>query len=103
MSIFHMSLSDFNDYTPIEIDNALKAYYKEETENNKLTWEQLRIQIYYSYLLTASTKSKVSYTSFKHEYMPFEFDKDTHEEKPVIDDNTIDMIQNYFNKNKEPE
>lgn len=100
MAILHMSLSEFNDYTPAEIDYALKAHSEIITSQNNLSWEQVRLQIYYSYLLTPGKKRKVTYKTFKREYLPFDFDQDKKEDDYVLTNEDIDVMQNFFKKPK---
>lgn len=99
MAQLNMKFWDFYDLTPIEIDYALKAHIKEIEDQVKLSWEQTRTQIYYNYLLTPSRKRKVSYSTFKKDYLKFNFDDDDKGEKDIIDDATFETIQEIF-KNK---
>jgi hypothetical protein len=98
LAYLHLPLEEFNNYTPIEIDYALKAYYENKEEENKLSWEQLRIQTYFNYLLTPSQKPKVSFITFKNDYMPFSFDKDIDDKTSIIDDKMFEEMENLINK-----
>jgi len=101
MAYLHIPLSDFWDYSPLEIDWALKAHFNQLEMNSRLSWEQTRTQIYYSYLLTPSRKRKVSYNTFKADYLPLGFDKEEKEvDKEPITDEQFDSMHNYF-KNEE--
>ena len=95
MAYLHIPLSDFWNYTPLEIDFAFKAYHEKALIDIKTNWERTRIQVYYAYLLTASKKRKVNYRQFKREYLPFAFD----EEEPIeaMSDETFDSINDFFN------
>ncbi len=98
VAYLHMPLRDFWDSTPIEIDYALKAYYESKAQEAQLTWEQTRTQIYFNYLMTPSHKRKVSYSSFKKEFLPFGFDIENEEPKQVITDEDFAAMQNFINK-----
>lgn len=100
LACLHLPLKEFLDYTPIEVDFALKAYFENKDLEIRISWEQLRTQIYFSYLFTPSNKRKVSYSTFKKEFLPFSFDQDDKESKPVLDDEAIDAIQNFFKKSE---
>jgi len=100
MATLHISLWDFYDYTPIEIDYALKSYFEIVEEQNKISWEQTRLQIYYDYLLTPSKKRKVTYNTFKKDYLRFGFDNEVYNNETIIDDDAFSVIQDYFNKIK---
>ena len=91
-----MSLNEFYDYTPVEIDYAFRFYYENEDQKSKIIWEQTRLKIYYSYLFSPSQKRKVTYITFKRDYLPFSFDEKDKEDKEVIDDNTFSAIQDFF-------
>lgn len=90
-----MSLSDFWDYTPIEIDYALKAYTENKIEEARLSWEQTRIHIYFHYLLTSSKRRKVSYETFKKDYIALNFDK-KEITTDVLNDEQFESIDKFF-------
>jgi len=99
MAIMHITIWEFYDLTPIEVDYVIKAYIEIIESQTQLSWEQVRTQIYYNYLLTPSKKRKVSYQIFKKDYLPFSFDKDEkRSEENIIDDEAFDSIQDYFKK-----
>lgn len=89
-----MTLWDFYSYTPAEIDFVFKAFNEKEKEEIKLKWEIARTHIYYEYLFVPSRKRKVSYETFKREYLKLAFDEDKNSNKEVMDDEEFDMIQN---------
>jgi len=91
----HIPLCDFWDYTPIEIDNALKIYTENKIDEIKLSWEQTRIQIYFTYLLTPSKRRKASYETFKKDYISLGFDK-KESTTEIIDDEQFASINNFF-------
>jgi len=91
MAYLHMSIWDFLDHTPIEIDYALKAYFERVNSQNELQWEIARTQTYFEYLFVPSRKRKVSYNSFKHEFFKLNFDDK--EEKDYVTEEQFDMIQ----------
>lgn len=97
MAQLHMTLWEFYELTPIEVNFALQAHAKDVESQVILSWEQTRTQIYYNYLLTPSKKRKVSYHIFKKDYLKFSFDEN---EKPkeAMDDVTFNMIQDIFKK-----
>ena len=102
LAYLNMNLWDFYDYTPLEIDYALKAYHEKELGDIKLQWEIARTQIYYNYLLTPSRKHKVSYESFKRNYLKFGFDTDINANEMTEEEyeQTVEVVQNIINKNK---
>jgi hypothetical protein len=95
----HISLYEFWDYTPAEIDIAFSAYNNKKSAEVQQSWEQIRTQIYYSYLFAPTGKRKVSFNHFKREYLPFSFDKEN-EPIQVIDDDAFASIQDFFKKIK---
>lgn len=102
LAYLHIPLREFYEYTPIEIDYALTVYYENKEQELKLSWEQTRTQIYYTYLFAPSQKRKVSYSTFKKEYLPLNFDNDNEsKETPVIDDVTFGAIQDFFKQKDE--
>lgn len=96
-----MTLWDFYDLTPVEVDYIIKAYSTRVEEETKLSWEQVRTQIYYNYILTPSKKSKVTYDHFKKEYLRFPFDEIKQSDAPVLTENDINFIQDFFKRAKE--
>ena len=95
-----MTLWDFYTYTPIDIDYALKAYYEKKNEEAKLQWEIARTQCYYEYLYVPSKRRKVSYETFKRDYLKLSFDDEIKVKSEVIDDEQFAMIQNIMNIKK---
>jgi hypothetical protein len=98
MARLHMSLWEFYECTPIEINYALNAHFDIVKENAQLTWEQTRTTIYYMYLLSPSKKKKVSYDIFKNEYLHLSFDDEINNKKPAMSDEDFEQIQNFFKK-----
>jgi hypothetical protein len=96
LAILHIPLREFYDYTPIEITYAFDAYYENKLEDIKVSWEQTRMQIYFSYLYVPSKKRKVSYESFKKEFLPLSFDDDVKEKENQIDDEAFATIMTMF-------
>lgn len=92
-----MTLWEFYDLTPIEVDYILLAYNKRIEEETKLSWEQVRTSVYYNYLMTPSSKQKVSYDHFKREYLRFPFDE-TKSDTIALTDNDINDIQDFFKR-----
>ena len=103
MAYLHISLFDFYDYTPKEIDCALKFYFDKVSEEHISSWERTRLSIYYGYIFIPSKKQKVSYDEFKRKFLPLGFD--VHKEEQVIDDDLFDNILSAFDstKNKKEE
>ena len=50
-------------------------------------------------MLTPTKKSKVTYKTFKREYLPFDFDEQKTNEKTILTNKDISDIQDFF-KNK---
>lgn len=94
MANLHMTLWDFYTYTPLDVDFALKAYFEKEKEDIKLQWEIARTHIYYEYLFVPTKKRKVSYETFKRDYLKLVFDEEKESQTEVIDDEQFAMIQN---------
>lgn len=90
MAYLHMTVWDFLDHTPIEIDYALKAYYEHISMQNNVAWEIARTQTYFQYLYVPSRKRKVSYNNFKKEYFNLEFDKNE-ETQPLTEEQILSM------------
>lgn len=63
---------------------------------SSITWEQVRTKIYFDYLFVPSKRTKVSYETFRRDYLPFS--TDTFEPVQVIDDEQFADIQDYFKK-----
>lgn len=94
MANLHMTLWDFYTYTPLDVDFALKAYFEKEKEDIKLQWEIARTHIYYEYLFVPTKKRKVSYETFKRDYLKLAFDEEKESQTEAIDDEQFAMIQN---------
>jgi hypothetical protein len=88
-----MTLLDFYTYAPIEIDYVLKAYFEKVENENIGEWERVRTQIYYSYLFVPTKRRKVTYETFKRDYLKFSFDDKDKKNEEVIDDEQFAMIQ----------
>lgn len=101
MAYIYMPLNVFWNSTPIEIDLALKAYYEAKIETEKAQWERTRTQIYFNYIFTPSSKRKVSYNTFKRDFLPFKFDELDKDKEPMIDDEAFANIQDFFKKKTE--
>jgi len=99
MVLLQIPLSEFWDYTPIEIGYALKAYRDKEAEFSKNEWERTRTHVYYEYLFVQTRRRKVSYNTFKKDYLKLWFDEER-KVKEVMDDNTFAEIHDYFKKLK---
>lgn len=107
MANLHIPLYEFWEYTPAEIDVAFRALNEAKFQEIKLSWEQVRIQIYYSYLLTPTKKTKVKYETFKRDYLPLFFDeKKDYSDNPLFKQEAIDEMErriermNNFKKKK---
>lgn len=94
LSYLHIPFYEFWDYTPIEIDYALKAYYQAKSDDDAADWERTRTSIYFSYLFVPSKRTKVTYETFRRDYLPFS--TDVHEPEVVINDEQFSDIQDYF-------
>lgn len=95
MVLLQMPLYEFWDYTPIEIDYALKAHKENEDRKNQIEWERTRTHVYYEYIFTQTRRRKVSYNTFKKDYFKLWFDEEN-KIKEVIDDETFASINDYF-------
>ena len=91
---------DFLSYTPIEIHYALQAFYEHEMEQSKGEWERFRTLIYYSYLFVPSKKRKVTYDTFKRDYLKFQFDEESKEPSEVITHEQFMKMQEVIKKLK---
>jgi hypothetical protein len=96
MAHLHLSLWEFYECSPIEIHYVLKSFYDHENLKNNLDWERTRTHIYFEYLFVPSRKRKVTYNTFKRDYLKLGFDSEVENKEPIIDDEQFGIIDNYF-------
>jgi hypothetical protein len=96
-----MPFDVFWDLTPIELDYAFKAYVEELEYKERLSWEQVRVNAYYRYLMTPKEKSKhiLTLEQFKKRVFPLNFDKPNNE----ADEIDLDQIASVFNQIEQKE
>ena len=94
LALLHIPTSVFLDSSPIEIDYAFKAFYESKNSDVQTQWEQVRTQIYFSYMFTPSSTEKVSYDTFRRDYLPFNFDEFAPVE--VLPDEDVDYLLDYM-------
>jgi len=84
--------------TPIELDYAFKTYIEEIKYKEQLSWEQLRTDVYYRYLMLPREKGQrpMSYAKFKKNVFPLDFDKETPDEEVDINQ-IIDVFNSLEN------
>lgn len=101
VAYLHIPFTCFWDMSPIEVDFALTSYFKQVESDNHISWEQTRTSIYFAYLFTPSRRRKVSYNTFKKDFLPFHFDSDEDQEPKVVIDDDAFATMHEFMKQRE--